>query len=296
MFGHHNIAWEIAESENHQRQYGTIDDLIAEIGHAGQDVVLSSEDFALAFGRLADFRSFIGRLKRCGLRIAIVVYFRNMPDYFRSAYFQILTAGCPVGFASFISAMAEGRIVRWEGHQAGGVDDIRSLQELATDEEIDIIARSYDRVKTAIVADFLSVIGLTLTDLCLATETRENERATIGNAFAMFYRNRKGRPTDEHEAWLIARLGEALAGADVHMSDGARRMLHAMQEYRRRVLRQYGLDEPESGTEPGPSSAASGDTPCLEDVFSETTARFVEATARKLAAGDVPPSGSGPRR
>lgn len=292
MSGHHNIAWELAGSGDHRREYGTIDDLVTEIGHSTQDVVLSSEDFTIAFARLTDFRSFIERLKRCGLRTAIVIYFRNPPDYFRSAYFQILTAGCPVGFAPFISAMAEDRIVRWDGHAAGGVDVVRSLQELATDEAIDVIARSYDKAKTSIVADFLSVIGLTLADLRLVTETRENERATIGDAFAMFYRNRRGRPPDAHEAWLIARLAEALAGADVHMSDGARRMLQAKHEYQRRVLRQYGLDEPELGTEPGPSSAASDGAPCLEDVFSETTARFVEATARKLAAGDAPPSGS----
>lgn len=292
MSGHHNIAWELAGSGAHQRQYGTIDDLVAEIGYSRQDVVLSSEDFTVALARVTEFRWFIERLKRCGLRVAIVIYFRNPPDYFRSAYFQILTAGCPVGFAPFISAMIEDRIVRWEGHAAGGVDVVRSLQELATDQEIDIIARSYDNVKTSIVADFLSVIGLTLADLCLVSEPRENERATIGDAFAMFYRNRTGRSPDEHEAWLIARLAEALAGADVHMSDGARQMLHAKHGYRRRFLRQYGLDEPELGTEPGPPSAASDGAPCLEDVFSETTARLIEATARQLATRDVLPRGS----
>ena len=81
------------------------------------------------------------------------------------------------------------------------------------------------------------MIGLTLADLGLVSEKRENERATIGAAFALFYRNRTGRSPDTHEAWLIARLADALAGADVHMRDSTRRMLNAKYEYQRQALR-----------------------------------------------------------
>lgn len=281
--GHHNVAWEIAEHRYHDPKHGTVDELITEIGQSEQDVIMSSEDFILSFPRLANFQSFIERLKQSKLQITIIVYLRNPPDYFRSAYFEILKNGCPVGFARFIAAMIENKTLHWGQQEAGGIDTIVYLQQLATDKDIKIIPRSYDRVKNSVVADFLSVINLTLADLGIETEARHNEHAGISDTFGLFYQSRTGRPPDAHEAWLISCLGDALDGNDIHMRDRAKQMLLARYENQAQFLNRYGISEPaEPATAPGDSSSESDIRPYLEDVFSETTVRFIEKTALRL--------------
>lgn len=283
LFGHHNIAWEIAGHPYFQSQAGTVDELIAEIRHSTHDVVLSSEDFILALPREAAFHSFIERLKQCALQITILVYFRNAPDYFRSAYFEILKAECPFGFAQFISAMIENKTLRWGTHAAGGIDVIGYLQQLATDTDLKIIARSYDQVRACVVLDFLSALGLTPSDLGEDTETRANERPTIGDAFSLFYQNRTGRAADAPEAWLISCLARSLEGQHVDMSSHARRMLLDKYQHWDEFLSQYSINGPTALTTEFDGSNSDPDRkPCLEEVFSETTIRLIETTAQRL--------------
>ena len=283
LCGHHNIAWEIAGSPSYDRQHGSIAELISEISQSRQDVILSSEDFALALPLLADFKSFLERLKQCGLEIAIIIYFRNPADTLRSAYFELLKAGCPVALGPFISAMLEDQIVRWGNRAAGGVDIVGALRQLATDKDISIIARSYDRARNFLIADFLSVFGLTLAELGVETEARKNERMMIGGALALFYRNRTGRLPDSREEWLISCLADALGGDDIHLSDRAKQMVWVKYEDQRQFLRQYGNGELDISAQGARDSIAEWDTaPCLEDVFSVATVRFIEHTARKL--------------
>lgn len=281
---HSNIAWELAGHELFQQKNGTVDGLIEQIRASTQNVILSSEDFILAFPKEA-FRSFIERLKQSQLEITILVYLRDPPDYFRSAYFEILKADCPFGFGPFISAMTDKKAIRWGSHYAGGIDVIDHLQQLATDKDIRMVARSYDRVKKSVVADFLSVIGLTPGDLGLDQERWDNPRTAIGNAFSLFYQNRTGHPPDENEAWLISCLADALDGREIHMSRPARRMLLASYEDQNQFLKRYGgieeLAEPEK--ELDDSISVSDLTPSLEEVFSEATVRFIERAALRLA-------------
>lgn len=283
LFGHHNIAWEIAGHPFFQKRAGTVDELIAEIRDSTFDIVLSSEDFILALPREAAFRSFIERLKQCSLRITILVYFRNPPDYFRSAYFEILKSACPFGFAQFISAMIEHKTLRWGIHSAGGIDFTRYLQQLATDTDLKIIARSYDQVRDCVVSDFLSVLGLTPFDLGEDTERRANERPPIGDAFSLFFQNRTGRALDEPEAWLISCLAGSLEGQHIDMSSNARRMLLDKYGDWGEFLSQYSTDGPAAFTTEFDGSNSEPDSkPCLEEVFSETTIRLIETTAQRL--------------
>ena len=283
LFAHHNVAWEIAGNSSFQPDYGTIDELIREIGNSKHDVVLSSEHFIQAFPRLTDFQSFLKRLKQCDLQIALVVYFRNPPDYFRSAYFEILRAGCPVPFGPFISAMLERRIVQWGNRSAGRIDVVDALRQLARDKDIEIIAHSYDRSQNSIVADFLSMLRLTPADLGIENEVRANQRPGIGEAFTLFYGNRAGRPPNASEAWLISCLADSLGDDEIHMTTHAKRQLLAKYDDQTQFLKQYGvpgLDDP--ATKGGVAIAESESRSCLEDVFSATTANFIEKTANRL--------------
>ena len=61
---HHNIAWEIIGDARYDSRHGTIGALLREIGRSDQNVILSSEDFSIAFRHLTTFKSFLRDLQQ----------------------------------------------------------------------------------------------------------------------------------------------------------------------------------------------------------------------------------------
>ena len=287
IFGHHNISWAVTADPRYQRQNGTVDELLDEIGSSDQDVILSSEDFTCALRCLANLRSFIECLKQGGLRIIIVLYLRNQVDYFHSAYFEILKLGCGVPFEEFLSAMLQDQVVTWGDYAAGGALDFPDvLAQLADNDDVEITVRSYDRVRTSgIIPDFLSVIGLRSADLRIDAGSRENERMDVGDAFSIFYRNRAGRSPNAREAWLISALGRTLAEDEIHMSHRAKKMLLAKYERSNQIMKsRFGVPElADLATKMRDSAAERDHGPHLEQVFSVALPRFIEGTAHTLA-------------
>jgi hypothetical protein len=284
--GHHNIASELDERPEFNAQYGTLDDLIEEISGPAHHVILSSERFYFLFSHFARLNSLIDRLKRCGLRVVIVVYFRNTPDFFRSAYFEMLKHGYSAPFRAFLSEMAAGEMLGF-GKAWGEPDNvIDTLQRLAADTDIEVVVRSYDRAASCIVVDFLSILGLTLADLGLQAESRINRRAELGESFSLFFRNWKGHPADDGEARFISSRAAALADMDIHVSNPTRQMLSAKYAAQNEFLKShYGLVElVNAAGEPGHSVATRKVAPNLDDVFSITMARFIVEAGRRLAA------------
>ncbi len=274
---HYNIAWEIAGLSLYDRKFGNIDDLIEEISGSSHDVVISSEDFSIAIRSLPDFRSFIKRLSSCGLAVAIVCYFRNPHDYLRSAFFELLKTDFPFGFSRLVTAIADDETLTWKSHSAVGRDTlVENLASLSQDDGVTVIARSYDDVSKAVVADFFSIIGLKLSDFANDDEPRRNEIDTTGNAFGRFFGNVTGLAPNDRESALIASLGSAVPMRSLYMGEPARRLISRKYEPELHVLAmRFGVSLSEMARDP-----EIGWVPTLEEVFSETMVHFVQLAAR----------------
>ncbi len=146
--GHHALAWQLRGVEAERCSGNEWSDLHAELRDwQGHSVVLSSEEFSSsdpeAIARL--------RLQLENRAITALVYFRNVPEYFRSLYMQQLKRGITSSsFRDFVQMNLAvvnylGLVERWA--QALGTERVR--------------VRAFDRVKRqpGLEADFVSGFG-----------------------------------------------------------------------------------------------------------------------------------------
>ncbi|MEY2333318.1 hypothetical protein [Acidithiobacillus ferrianus] len=100
--GHHNIAWELNDDHRFQGDYGTLDDLCAEInGSDCHTVVVSSEDFEYLHSRPAALITLKQRLNDVGCQVEVILFFRQWGEYIISLYAELLKHGLDISFRTF---------------------------------------------------------------------------------------------------------------------------------------------------------------------------------------------------
>lgn len=100
--GHHNIAWEMNGDHRFQGNYGTLDDLCAEIsGSDCHTVVVSSEDFEYLYSRPEALVEIKHRLNDVGCQVEVIVIFREVGEYIISLYGELLKHGLDLSFRAF---------------------------------------------------------------------------------------------------------------------------------------------------------------------------------------------------
>jgi hypothetical protein len=278
---HNNIAWELTTFSGYQPRFGTIDDLIAEIEASPHHIVVSCEDFSIAIRSFEKFRAFIARLRHCGLAVVVVCYVRSPHDTLRSAFLGLLKREFPLGFSGFATAVLDDELVSWKDLSAIGRDRlVESLVRLSENGDASVVVRSYDDVSKAVVADFFAVMGLTFAEFSGEDEPRRNETDATEQALALLFRNVTGRAPDHAEHALIAAVGAIAPMPALHMSEPAWRLIAKKYRPETQVLAsRFGVQLPNPASNPRRVAAH----PCLEEVFSETMVRSIQAAARLLA-------------
>jgi hypothetical protein len=241
--GHHNIAWEISLDDRFQAAYGCIDDLCEELRRFDRNVVLSSEDFSCGAYHCEDFSAFVHRLRRSGLDVKLVVYFRNQIDYAKSLYLALLIWGLEAPFTEFLDKIVERGRFHWRDW-IFCFDYDEFLSRLQTVEGVEVIARSYDSLQNgALITDFVSILGLSIDDLAVQNDLRLNARRPPLTAAQHFYRNSVRRKLRQAEHDAIASL---VPGSDRHadMSVPVKlRLSEAFEASNRRLFQRAGIAE-----------------------------------------------------
>lgn len=272
---HYDVAWELRKSGRH---FGIIDDLIAEIGTSRHHVVISCEDFSIAIQSFEEFQAFIDCLRNCGLDVVVVCYVRNPHDYLRSAFLELLKTKFPLGFSGFTTAILDDELVTWKDHSAIGRDRcVESLVRLSESGDASVVVRSYDDVSEAVVADFFAIMGLTFAEFSGTDEPRRNEANATEQALALLFRNVTGRNPDHREHALITAIGAVAPMRSLHIGESAWRLIAQKYQPELEVLAsRFGVRLA------NPPRRVAGDVG-LEEVFSETMVRSIQAAARLLA-------------
>ena len=166
----------------------------------------------------------------------------------------------------------------------GSGDYGRDLEALSADNDIAIIARSYDGTKpTSVVADFLSIVGLTEDDLGIDANLRSNEQMALGEALVLFFRNATGRWPSTEEAKIISGLRQELDRREmIHMSTNAKKKVFAKFESSNQLLKsRFGVSElADLAARVGCLPNQPDDLPHLENVFSAAMVDLVQEMAR----------------
>jgi hypothetical protein len=276
--GHHNIAWEISSDSRFQRKHGAIDDLVDEILAASHNVILSSEDFECSIHHPAHFRQFIRRLQACHLAVKIVVYFRNHFDYTQSLYLEMLKFGVVKSFNEFVNEILDDGQFRWR-------DWIfpfcytNLLTRLRAIEDIEVIARSYDRPKGgSVIVDCLSVFGLVSDTLGMDTSLRVNVRSNLVDAVGLFYESRKGTPMDGVEHYIIESLFRPLGDRRVDISEESK--IRIVERFHDDMLPMDGIAEFDDANSPDVHLDPIEESLLMERVFSSDLPDQIATIAR----------------
>ena len=192
--GHHNFAWEISKDDRFRKEYGSIDDLLAEIADVPHDVILSSEDFECSAHHPEQFAAFIDRLRERQFDVKFIVYFRNQIDYAESLYITLLVIGLNIPFCKYTDEILRSGKLCWRSW-IFPFDYNEFTMHLLNIDGAELIVRFYDAVKKGgLVSDFLSILGMHCHDLAILDDTFLNERPSTSVAIEAYYRNCVGRP------------------------------------------------------------------------------------------------------
>jgi hypothetical protein len=239
--GHHNVAWQLSVDPRYQVKHGTIDDLIAEVAAATETVILSSEDFECALTEADAFAAFIARLQSIGLHITFVLYVRRQADYVPKLFLTLIKAGLQEDFSQVLAGVLQRGALCWR-KRVFDFDYGRLSEQLEALPGIDLIVRSYDRVATAICADFLSILGLRLGDLSLDEEVVANRAKSPDHYLSNYAGNVLGReatgPELEAIQLLVAQAGELCLSPA-----GIEAVTRRFAETNRTFAAKYGIDE-----------------------------------------------------
>lgn len=100
--GHHNIAWELNDDHRFQSDYGTLDDLCAEISRSDcHTVIVSSEDFEYLYSRPEALVTLKHCLNAVECQVEVIVFFREWGEYIISLYAELLKHGLDLSFRAF---------------------------------------------------------------------------------------------------------------------------------------------------------------------------------------------------
>jgi len=242
--GHHNIAWEVSSDPRYRQGFGTIDQLLHEIGSTDRDVIISSEDFSSALAKPSTLDSFFTRLEQNGFEVFIVLYLRNQVDYIRSIYLELIKHGYGTAFEPFLDLLLERDMIQSDGNeQIWNLQYPSWLHNIPKDDHRKIIVRSYDDARArSLILDFLSVLGLPRGDIAVNEELRINEIWPLGAILIKFYRNNLNRELALEEVELSNWLEHLLSANSLYLrAETIRRIQAKYQSSNNELARQYGV-------------------------------------------------------
>jgi hypothetical protein len=276
--GHHNLAWEIAGDYRFRSDYGTIDDLIREVKHRPEDVILSSEDFECSLYNISKFSGFISLLQSSGFAVTVILYVRKQADYLPRIYLTLLNFGLTLTFDCILGSTLDRGEFRWRDW-IFNFDYCDLLSRVDEKVNVNFIVRSYDQAGASMCRDFLSILNLTLADLDVDDEVFENKSLPLRNYLLAFLKNRIGRELFETEELAMNSLvspGEN----KIDLSAGVKRELfRRFSDTNNRLFLQYGIPEPKMENTSGDQNCP--ETPYIDQLFSENIeSSFAELTRR----------------
>ncbi|MGH8557209.1 MAG: hypothetical protein ACRESZ_07045 [Methylococcales bacterium] len=266
--GQHNLAWEISRDRRFRDRYGRIDDLINEVKKRSEDVILSSEDFECALHNISRFSDFISVLQSSGFLVIIILYVRNQIDYLARIYLTLLHFGFDSAFHGILSSILDKGELCWREwiFNFDYCNLLRRVDEIAG---VDRIVRSYERSRTSICGDFLSIFNLTLRDLQIDDEVFENVSLPLRNYLLMYLQNGLGRRLLENEERVVYRLVPPGANK-LDLSPRVKmELLRRFSAVNQSMFNQYGIPEPKMENIDGAQNLP--ETPYIDELFSENT-------------------------
>jgi hypothetical protein len=276
LAGHHNISWQLRGDRRFKPEHGTLDDLFLEIGKSDKNIILSSEDFECATDVLG---SFISRLERHGFSVEVIVYFRDQLSYCRSLYLELITLGYDQTFSDFLLEILEHGKVRWQ-------DSLFSFDYQAMLDQLPpattIIARPFRR-QNSVIGDFLSMLGLTPSDLKIDPDFRSNIQGPISVAVAQLDHNRTGRNIQKNYKAIMRSLASAFDGREIDLSEHSRqKLVAAFAASNRWMVERFGITMSTDPIEPQSCQSAGLN---LEEVFSAATLRLIDTQCAPASRG-----------
>ncbi|WP_158807972.1 hypothetical protein [Beijerinckia sp. L45] len=276
--GHHNIAWQSTGDWRFEPNGGTLDTLKAEIGSAGGDVLISSEDFESILCRDDLIRIISEFAKAVGRQPVFIVYLRNQLAYADSLYRTLVRHGFNEEFGQFAErAAAHGHVALcdWVFH----FDYARALSRLSRCENAVTVVRSYDALgTTSAVVDLAQVVGLeTIAIQNRAVDNRAAAKPALADSLRHFCANRWRRPTTILEDAVIEMLVGSARGLPIAAGAGiADKFAVAFSGANHALCENFGI-APHGLRSGAPGFDAA---PLLmERVFSERTVTMIAALA-----------------
>ena len=276
--GHHNIAWQISGDCRFRPKIGTIEDLIREVRDTPHDIILSSEDLECSLYAVDKFFEFVSLFQSNGFKITFILYVRDQIDYLPRIYLTSIASGFDSTFDQVLGQVLDRAEFRWQ-NWIFNFDYLDLLNRLHALPDVDVIVRSYDRVSASVGNDFLSILGLGLSDLGIEKEIIANVSRPPKTYLQRFVENRMGRKLSagEHEAinTIATDIGK------LQMSPAAiLQMDRRFFDSNRRLAAKCAI--PEFATTRSQDTTQSCDirAPFIEDVFSaDTETRFKQLSS-----------------
>lgn len=266
--GHHNLAWEISGDRRFRDSYGKIDDLMREVNGRPEDIILSSEDLECSLHSRPGFSDFISTLQSNGFLVTVILYVRSQADYLARIYLTLLIFRMDLTFDDILELTLERAGFRWREwvFDFDYCDVLTRISEIA---DVNVMVRSYERARTSVCGDFLSVFGLTLRDLRVDAEVFENVSLPLRDYLLMFLQNRLGRRLIGDEENAVDNL--VLPGdRRIELSPAAGlRVWRKFRDSNRTLFLQHGIPEPEAGRTS--EARIRPGAPYVDELFSENT-------------------------
>jgi hypothetical protein len=204
--GHHNLAWALTRDSRFNPAGITWREVINEISAFDGDALLSSEDFESILHR-PDLLSAITKVIRgAGREVCLVIYVRQREAYIESLFLELLKHGYASSFGAYQRSIHAAGFLKyrdWVYHfnldrvwvTLRGVPGLR------------FVRRDYrSSYGESVVADLLSVLGLSRHALGDSAGSRFNQRHPSAISLGQFIHNRAGRRLFTEESEAIAKL------------------------------------------------------------------------------------------
>jgi hypothetical protein len=160
--GHHNLAWELNNDSRFDRSFGTLSQLIEEIGSVNSPTVcLTSEDFEYLHERPNSMRLLCDKMAGIGYNTNVIVYLRSQADYIESLYAELVKHDLTIGFVDFVQQIISTKVARHRKIWRFAFDYERLLDPFsAIFGEGGIIVRPYLAEKSwdCLIRDFMNII------------------------------------------------------------------------------------------------------------------------------------------
>ncbi len=156
--GHHNLAWQLYGDPRFHPDFGTIEQLLAELAAtACPTSVISSEDFEYLGRHPAALAGFDAGLAALGYQRSYLAFFRDAPSYLASLLPQLRQLGCTETFEELRAQYAANRAILVKQHYWHDFDRARFTAAIEAAVGPRLLVEDYSA--TDMVPRFLRHIG-----------------------------------------------------------------------------------------------------------------------------------------